>query len=81
MTRNLNYVPWMTVLGVAGAGIGYLIGGASGQQAVVPALYGLCIGSAAGIVVRIVVRARTMRDQRDRDRESPRDSSPPGGSA
>lgn len=75
MTRNLNYVPWMTVLGVAGAGIGYLIGGGSGQQAVVPALYGLCIGSVAGVVVRIVVRAKSIKNLERQQEDSPPDTS------
>ena len=62
MAFNLNYVPWMTVLGIVGAGIGYLVGGmGSGPAGMLPALYGLCGGTFAGIVVRILVRYRTSR--------------------
>lgn len=58
MALNHNLVPWMTILGVLGAAVGYLIGGATYPAAMVPALYGLCIGSVAGIVVRILLRSR-----------------------
>jgi zinc transporter ZupT len=59
LTLDPNLVPWMTILGVLGAAVGYLIGGAVYPAAMVPALYGLCIGSIAGILVRIVLRSRT----------------------
>ena len=68
MAFNPNLVPWMTIIGVLGAAIGYLIGGATYPAAMVPALYGLCIGSMAGILVRIVLRARTGRKE---DPENP----------
>jgi len=59
---NPNYVPWMSILGVVGAVIGYLAGGGgSGPEATVPALYGLVAGSLAGIVVRIFLRKRTQK--------------------
>jgi zinc transporter ZupT len=64
---NINLVPWMTILGVLGAAIGYLIGGATYPAAMVPALYGLCIGSVAGILVRIVMRARIGREKDPED--------------
>ena len=59
MAFNPNYIPWMTILGVLGGAIGFVIGGATFPAGQVPALYGLCIGSAGGILVRIVLRART----------------------
>ena len=68
MAFNPNLVPWMTIIGVLGAGIGYLIGGATYPAAMVPALYGLCIGSVGGILVRIVLRSRT---NREKDPENP----------
>jgi hypothetical protein len=58
---NPNLVPWMTILGLLGAAIGYLIGGATYPAAMVPALYGLCIGSVGGILVRIILRSRAAR--------------------
>jgi hypothetical protein len=58
---NPNYVPWMTVLGILGAGVGFLIGGGEGDQAIGTALYGLVAGSLAGIVTRIVLRSMTAR--------------------
>ncbi len=67
MAFNINLVPWMTILGVLGAAIGYLIGGATYPAAMVPALYGLCIGSVAGILVRIVMRARIGREKDPED--------------
>ena len=68
MAFNPNLVPWMTILGVLGAAIGYLIGGATYPAAMVPALYGLCIGSVGGILLRIVLRSRTSGKK---DPESP----------
>ena len=68
MAINPNLMPWMTILGVLGAAVGYLVGGAIYPAAMVPALYGLCIGSVAGILVRIVLRARTGRQK---DPENP----------
>ena len=68
MAFNPNLVPWMTILGVLGAVIGYLIGGANYPAAMVPALYGLCIGSVGGILVRIILRSRAKRDE---DPETP----------
>jgi hypothetical protein len=65
---NPNLVPWMTILGVLGAAIGYLIGGATYPAAMVPALYGLCIGSVGGILVRIILRSRAASKK---DPESP----------
>ena len=62
MAFNPNYVPWMTILGLAGAAIGYLIGGGgTGPEATIPALYGLLGGCFAGIVVRILLRRWTMQ--------------------
>jgi hypothetical protein len=58
---NPNLMPWMTILALLGAGIGYLIGGGAYPAAMVPALYGLCIGSMAGILVRIFVRYKTVK--------------------
>jgi hypothetical protein len=65
---NPNLVPWMTILGVLGAVIGYLIGGATYPASMVPALYGLCIGSVGGIFVRIILRSRAAGKK---DPESP----------
>jgi hypothetical protein len=67
LALNPNMVPWMTVLGVLGAAIGYLIGGAVYPAAMVPALYGLCIGSVAGILVRILLRSRISREKDPED--------------
>ena len=62
MAMNPNYVPWMTILGLGGAGIGYAIGGGgTGPEATLPALYGLVGGSLAGIVVHIILRRRSIQ--------------------
>ena len=66
MRINLNLVPWMSLLGILGAGIGYLIGPGEGGDPTVPALYGLCVGSMAGIATRLVVRAYTRRHESDK---------------
>jgi hypothetical protein len=60
---NPNYLPWMTILGLLGVAIGFLIGGATYPAAMVPALYGLCIGSVGGILVRIVLRVRASKEK------------------
>lgn len=75
MAFNPNYVPWMSVLGLVGAAIGYLVGGqGTGPEAILPALYGLVGGSLAGIVVRIVLRRWTLqRAAMDSSAQSSRD--------
>ncbi len=71
MAFNPNYVPWMSVLGMLGLGIGYLTaGGGGGPERMVPGLYGLLIGSLIGVVIRMALRRRFAR------REEPKD--PPG---
>lgn len=68
MAFNPNYVPWMSMLGIIGLGIGYLVGGGGqGPEKMVPALYGLLIGSVAGVVVRIVLRRRFAKRQAAED--------------
>ena len=76
MAFNPNYVPWMTVLGLIGAAIGYLVAGqGTGPEATLPALYGLVGGCLAGIVVRIVLRRWTLqRAARDSSAQPSRDS-------
>jgi hypothetical protein len=60
VNAKLNYVPWMSLLGALGLAAGYLLGGGSeGAGSNFYALYGLGAGSILGIVVRIVVRAKT----------------------
>jgi zinc transporter ZupT len=65
---NPNYVPWMSILGIAGMVIGFVIGGGSTDpQGMIPALYGLLAGSFAGIVIRIVVRSKSTRQEKSDD--------------
>ena len=59
---NPNYVPWMSLLGIIGLGIGWLVGGGgTSPQQMVPALYGLLIGSVTGVLVRMELRRRAAR--------------------
>ena len=65
---NLNHVPWMSVLGIIGLGIGWFIaGGEISPQRAGPPLYGFAIGAALGVVVRMEVRRRTLQARRRRD--------------
>ncbi len=67
LKKNLNYVPWMTLLGLVGAGIGALIGrGGLEQREFIFPLYGLCIGSMLGVGVRIMVRRMSKDDKNHR---------------
>jgi len=70
MAFNPNYVPWMSVLGILGLGIGYLTaggGGCGGPERMVPGLYGLLIGSLIGVVVRMALRRRLTRQKEPKD--------------
>jgi len=59
MALNYNYIPWLSLLGIIGAAIGYVVGGgSSGPQAWYFAMVGLLIGTVTGMVVRIVLRYR-----------------------
>jgi zinc transporter ZupT len=59
MALNYKYIPWLSLLGIIGAAIGYVVGGgSSGPQAMYLAMVGLLIGTIAGMVVRIVLRYR-----------------------
>lgn len=69
------YIPWYSVLGVLGAGIGYLASGLkSGQEGMYPAMIGLIVGAFAGMIVRIVFR-RLNAKQIESDQSSPGDES------
>ena len=64
MSINPNHIPWMTILGLVGLGVGYLIGGGSGNpQAMTAGLYGLVGGSLLGIIVRVVARYLRVKKQ------------------
>jgi zinc transporter ZupT len=68
MAFNPNYVPWMSVLGILGLGIGYLVGGGGqGPEGMIPGLYGLVIGSVLGVVVRMLVRRSFSRRQESKE--------------
>lgn len=54
---NPNYVPWMSILGLLGLGIGFLAGGMrTDQQGMIPALYGFVAGIFTGVALRLVLR-------------------------
>lgn len=55
---NYNYVPWLSILGIIGAAIGYVTEGGSGPKAMQYALFGLLIGTVLGMIVRTVIRYR-----------------------
>jgi hypothetical protein len=75
MAFNYNYVPWLSILGIIGAVIGYVIGGgSSGPQAMLYALIGLSIGTVTGMLVRIGLR---YRDQLSKDPATAEDKSGP----
>ena len=62
MAFNPNYVPWMSILGVLGAGVGYLVGpGEDHPEFMIPICCGLVGGSMLGILVRIFLRHRENR--------------------
>jgi hypothetical protein len=68
MSINPNYVPWFSLLGVIGAGIGYLLSEEKGGQgAVVPAMVGLVVGVGIGVAVRIYLKIQSVRAQQKVD--------------
>jgi hypothetical protein len=67
MNINPNHIPWMTILGVIGLGIGYLAAGSDNDPKVF-ALYGLIGGSLLGIVVRVAARYYYVRRQTTDDK-------------
>lgn len=62
MAVNPNLIPWLSILGVAGAVVGYLWGRWTAcADPMIPALVGLCAGTFAGLVLRVVLRLRWAR--------------------
>jgi hypothetical protein len=75
MAVNCNYVPWLSILGIIGAVIGYVVGGgSSGPRAMYFALIGLVIGTVTGMLVRIGLR---YRDRVFKDTTETQDTSRP----
>jgi hypothetical protein len=75
MAFNYNYVPWLSLLGIIGAAIGYVVGGGrSGPRAMYFALVGLLIGTVTGMLVRIGLR---YRERIDNDTTENQDTSRP----
>ena len=52
MKFNPRTMPWITIFGVPGIFIGYLIGKSGYPDPMVPAFWGMCIGLALGMAVR-----------------------------
>jgi predicted membrane-bound spermidine synthase len=61
MAWNPTYMPWLTIFGLLGAGIAYLLFGRDHVQPMVPTLYGMLAGTLLGLVITIVVRVRARR--------------------
>jgi F0F1-type ATP synthase assembly protein I len=65
MAINPRHVPWMTLLGVIGMAAGYGIGHLLARpDPIVPAFWGLCGGTLAGLGLRFVLTLRWAREQR-----------------
>jgi len=65
MAINPNHIPWLTVTGLAGGALGFLVGkliGFSGDP-MLPPLVGFCAGMPGGVLVRILVRRAWLRRQ------------------
>ena len=71
MNVNPRRIPFMTILGVLGLVIGYLIGQRGFQDPMIPAFWGLCIGTFVALVVRFVLTWRWMKEQNEQDRDPP----------
>ena len=54
-------VPIMTILGVLGLAIGYAVGLGGSKEPMLPAFWGLCIGSLVALIVRFVSTWRWMK--------------------
>ena len=52
MAVNPRYVPWMTIFAVLGLGLGYGIGTRIHADPLIPAFWGLCIGTVVALGVR-----------------------------
>lgn len=64
MAVNPRYVPWMTIFAVLGLGLGYGIGMRTHADPIIPAFWGLCIGTGVALVVRLVLTWRWTKSQR-----------------
>ena len=61
MAFNPRHVPWMTICGVVGLVAGYLIGHAFYPDPMIPAFWGLCVGTGLALVLRFVLTLRWAR--------------------
>jgi hypothetical protein len=80
MAINPNHIPWLSVVGIVGAGLGHGLGqwiGFAGEP-MLPALYGLCAGTVGGLVIRIVIRQRTLKQARLAEASEPDDGDQAG---
>jgi uncharacterized membrane protein YfcA len=64
MAVNPRYVPWMTIFAVLGLVLGYGIGTRTHADPLIPAFWGLCIGTAVALVVRFVLTWRWSKRNR-----------------
>jgi len=74
---SVKHVPWMSLMGIAGLGIGFLAGGGrTDPPGLIPALYGLVIGSGVGMVLHVVIRIRTIKRAKTGDSPENTEDSP-----
>ncbi len=67
MGFNPRHVPWMTIIGVAGLVLGYFIGKETATDPMIPAFWGLAIGSGVALVLRTVLTIRWARQMKDKE--------------
>ena len=77
MAIGVKHIPWMSLMGMAGLGIGFLAGGGrTDPPGLIPALYGLVIGSGVGMALHVYMRIRTMKREKVEDPPEKTEDSP-----
>jgi len=72
MGFNPRNVPWMTIMGVSGLGVGYFIGKSIKADPMIPAFWGLIVGTGMALILRTLLTwkwARKMNENKDSEQD------------